>query len=201
MKYASRILVLALLVSIGLGTTAGASTDVELVGGTNANYTEAEWAVNRFEQAGLELPAVMVQFHASDAGCDGYDGVFRSRENPYRIDVCTPNRYIILHELAHAWEHHTLIDDVRQQFMDLRGLEVWNGNVPWQDRGVEDLAEVITAVLVNCSAGPDGESENLAFEMITGGRSQCHLLVDEQPLEVRSTEDPLDADVNWDELR
>jgi hypothetical protein len=70
--------------------------------------------------------------------------------------------------------------------------------VPWQERGVEDLAEVITAVVVSCS---DGDPDLVAFDLITGGQSQCDRQADEQPIEVRSTKDPLDADVSWDQLR
>lgn len=143
-----------------------------IIGGSEEQRETADWAVAHFVDAGLELPQIVIAIHTSDEACDGYDGAFRSRETPARLDVCNPHRLIILHELAHAWDRHTLTDDLRQDFMDLRGLVTWNDpSTPWKERGVEDLAEVIVWGLrqFSGSAPFDEQSEKRAsFALVTG---------------------------------
>ncbi len=131
MKHASRILIAAFLVILALAA-APASSATTVVGGTSENTRDVEWAVAQFADAGLKLPSVVVEFHADDAGCDGYDGVFRGGQDPFRLDICTANRYIILHEFAHAWDRHNMTDEMGQEFMELRGLTVWNGSGSWK---------------------------------------------------------------------
>jgi hypothetical protein len=146
------------------------TVDLTVVGGTIEQRGSVDRAVAHFAGAGLELPGISVVIHDTDAGCDGYDGAFRSRE--WRLDVCNPHWMIVLHELAHAWEYATLTDETRAEFMDMRGLATWNdGATPWKERGVEDLAEVIVWGLQQLAgqhqATPEPEKE-AAFRLITG---------------------------------
>jgi hypothetical protein len=52
----------------------------------------AEWALERFERAGLSPPKVEVHFHKSSSGCGGHPGYARVR----RVDVCT----VLVNEMA-----------------------------------------------------------------------------------------------------
>lgn len=113
-----------------------------------------QWAIDRFAEAGLSLPRVRVSFHASTEPCAGAQGGFRREDDGGgRVLVCVTElgqarelkvKRTLLHELAHAWDHHALTDPVRAQFMSLRGLEGWLSGVPYAERAGEQAAEVIT---------------------------------------------------------
>ena len=139
-------------------------------GGTPKQRAAALKAVGLFETAGLDLPGVTIQIHATSDGCDGYDGAFRAAE--WRLDVCNGHWLIVLHELAHAWEHARLTDEIRDEFMELRGLTSWNdGSTPWRERGIEDLAEVIVWGLRELAADrpvTSDEERQQAFRLLTG---------------------------------
>jgi len=113
-------------------------------GGDHDQLSRVEWAVGRFHQVGLQLPATEVHFHSGEAGCDQAEAVFRTGSDPLRIDVCNSHRLIVLHELAHAWDHANLNQEKREAFMVMRGFDVWNDHdVPWRERAVEHLAEIL----------------------------------------------------------
>jgi len=42
---------------------------VTITGGTDEQSTIAEWALGRFEAAGLELPPMEIRFHTERAAC------------------------------------------------------------------------------------------------------------------------------------
>ena len=140
-----------------------------------------EWALGRFEQAGLVLPEVSLAFHDEKVTCQGQNGYFHPG-SPYRIDICGFNwdrflvtpRKVILHELAHVWVHENLDEDARNDFLDLRGLEVWqDGKASWADQGQEHAAEIIAWGLmdeeISMTSIGEHESSNLAaaFEFLT----------------------------------
>jgi len=143
-----------------------------IVGGTDEQRTKVNDAVELFATEGLELPTLIIEIHDTDDGCDGYEGVFRSREMPMRLDICNTHRFIVMHELAHAWENNEVTDVQRDEFLDLRGLTVWNdGSSPWKERGIEDLAEVVVWGLLKLSRSqPVGNDPDRAqsFQMLTG---------------------------------
>lgn len=157
-----------------------------VVSGTEEQLASVEWALTQFTNAGLELGTLVIELHDGSEGCDGYGGVYRPSR--LRVDLCNPHRLIVLHELAHAWEYHTLTDDLRHQFMELRGLTVWNDHdVPWEDRGAEDLAEVVAWGLRQLSDDSSQHSRPemaTAFELVTG----IALPVDSDELRYRGAE-------------
>ena len=122
---------------------------------TQADAVLTEWALSRFEQAGLSLPPLTIAFHDDKQPCEGNIGYYRST-TPARIDICgfnsdrflvTPKK-TILHELGHAWARHTLTDQTRHTFCRLRGLTVWNDDdTPWEEQGSEQAAEIIAWAL------------------------------------------------------
>jgi hypothetical protein len=139
------------------------------------------WALDRFEQAGLDLPAVSLAFHDEKGTCQGQNGYFHAGD-PHRIDICGFNwdrflvtpRKVILHELAHVWVHENLEDAARLEFLHLRGLEVWqDGNTAWADQGQEHAAEIIAWALMDeeISMTSIGETDSSrlveAFDLLT----------------------------------
>ena len=147
------------------------------------------------------MPTIEVEFHSDDQACNGADGLFRASQDPVRIGVCTPNRYIILHELAHAWDYYTLSNEMRDQFMELRGLSEWSSHqVPWSERGIENLAEIVTWGLHEQPLMADAVEKEQLFRMITGGLAPSyHRVVDREPVQSRP-DDPMDAGTDWDAL-
>ena len=141
--------------------------DIMVYGANPELLDRAQWALGRFELARLDLPVLELRFHSSEDGCDGADGVSRLSADPLRIDVCNPHRFIILHELAHVWDHASLSDDQRDAFMELLGISAWSGHdVPYSERGIEQLAQIMVWGL-NESGFADS-AKLAAFELITG---------------------------------
>lgn len=124
---------------------------------TKADAALTEWALARFEQAGLELPPISIAFHDDKEPCHGNIGFYRSG-SPAVIDICGFNwdrfvpaaKHTLLHELGHAWSEHTLTDEDREWFLTLRGLATWGDDrVEWSEQGSEQAAEIIAWALID----------------------------------------------------
>jgi hypothetical protein len=187
-------------------TSAGMPASVTVVGASESDHAAIGWAVDRLQWGGLELPPVVIEIHTAPADCNGHDGLFRSSETTPTVLVCNRSRYIVLHELAHAWEHHNLTDDTRQEFMELLGLTAWSDHdVAWKERGVEDLAEIITWGLYDIDLTADLDerlTKQRAFALITGALPVRDREATEAGGETRSSvvEDPSAAEPGWDEV-
>lgn len=156
--------------------TASASEPLEdapVINGADPELTAViEAAIERFNTAGLTLPALHVYVHPTRDGCRGAAGLFGRDESWDRIDLCTRVKWTILHELAHAWEHHTMSDATRRAFLDHTGLEAWHGygDLDWEDRGIEAAAQAIAWGLLDTAiANPAAFGQQLhQFELLTG---------------------------------
>jgi hypothetical protein len=147
-----------------------------------ADVALAQWALDRFDQAGLELPPLSLSFHDDRTECEGHVGYYRPG-TPASIDICgfnwdrflvTPKK-TILHELAHAWTHQTLDGATRNRFLDARGLDTWqDDSMLWEEQGNEHAAEVIAWGLIDedLLLTSIGEADSVqlaeAFELLTG---------------------------------
>ncbi|MEN8115314.1 MAG: hypothetical protein ABFS21_13100, partial [Actinomycetota bacterium] len=175
-----------------------------VVGGTEKDHASVAWAVDQFDQMGLALPSVVIAIHPDDEACEGFDGAFRRSAEPLRVDVCNRNRHIILHELAHVWDHHNLTDEVRQEFMDVLGLAGWNDpHLPWKERGVEALAEIVTWGMHDGAVTGDADAMLVrvqAFELVTGRSPRHHQEELRAGVGDLAAKDPLDEDSDWDEM-
>ena len=121
--------------------------------GTAAVYTEtdkqvemAAWAIEQFAAAGLELPPVTIHMHTSRAHCSVYpkyirNGYYIEIEGEHVIHSCD-NAWTLLHELGHVWDAVALDDTVREQILDLQGLNSWRHET-WNQAGAEHLASII----------------------------------------------------------
>lgn len=139
-----------------------------------------EWAVARFDAAGLELPEVTVTFHDDLGPCAGNSGRYRDGDPP-RIDLCVPDdqpncrRLTVLHELGHAWAESRTSVAVRSVFLAERGLTAWvDADCPPHRWGAEHAAEVVSWALmeepIRIVRIHDVEPARLAvaFEVLTG---------------------------------
>lgn len=110
-----------------------------------------EWALGRFDAAGLQLPPVAITVHEDASPCGGNSGRFRPGR-PVEVHLCsrssadsTVARLITLHELAHAWAETQLTAAERDAFLELRELDAWiDPQLPRHEWGAEHAAEVVS---------------------------------------------------------
>lgn len=130
-------------------------SSLEAITRDSSDLALVEWAVDRFDRAGLDLPPLQLEFHGETTPCQGYYGSFTDSD-PVQVDICgfNNNRFLpapkkmILHELAHAWLFHNLDEGTKTLFLEFRDLETWNDpTVDWSLRGFEQAAEVIAWAL------------------------------------------------------
>jgi hypothetical protein len=109
-----------------------------------------EWGLALFGEAGLPLPGIDFVFHDSPQPCRGRPGWHRRTGTRSTIDICAERsrsslEFLVLHELAHAWDSHRLTDDRRAAFLGVRELTQWSGTetARWREYGAEQSAEVV----------------------------------------------------------
>ena len=143
-------------------------------------------AIAQFDDAGLELPALQIEFYDGNDACRGHAGLFvAASRNPEafvdQITICSHNTLTMLHELAHVWMHHNLDDETKDAFTTHWGLDAWNdSHDAWGDRGVERAAHTI-AFTLNQSEATDNESilrYICGYELLTGSTIEIHAKVD-----------------------
>ena len=103
-----------------------------------------EEVIGLYTDAGMELPLLNIHVHAGTEECNGAPGLFSKGGDHRRVDLCTPSRALVIHELAHAWEYHNVDDATRDAFMNETGAVAWNSHdVTHPARGVEQFAHAI----------------------------------------------------------
>ena len=146
---------------------------IEIRGTDEESRSQIEKALARFEEAGLELPSLVIEWHDDRSGCDGNGGLFRWGGEVARVELCTPETFVIFHELGHAWEVTNLTDDERQEFLRAADLAVWSdASTPWKERGCEVAANTIAIGLAYRELSgfdlPLVEDELALYEILTG---------------------------------
>jgi len=131
------------------------------------------WAVDRFRDAGLQLPDLNISFPTS---CQGKKALYHVGRRS--IDFCyIITKTTVLHEFAHAWDDTSGAVD-RDAFLKMRSLSVWWGGpgMPSDEQGAEHLAEIIAWGLMNVDTRsvPQLPANSLselteAFVMLTRG--------------------------------
>lgn len=161
--------------SAGATDAVAIGPNVDVNGATSEQLAMVRWAVGRFEAAGLKPPAVDIDFHGDGSGCGGHLGFARQGQ----VDLCTVlvnamARRALLHEMSHAWLDQNVDADVREPFIDLRGLTSWNASGdPWALRGYEQGAEIVSWAIGERILSPqipdnDPEKLELAYRSLTG---------------------------------
>ena len=85
--------------------------------------------------------------------------------------MCHRLPLFLIHELAHAWERHTVTDSTRSQFLNHWNLERWNDHSDdWNQRGIEKAAHTVAYTL---TLDKPTDNENISqfvcgFELLTG---------------------------------
>jgi len=151
--------------------------DVEPVADEDRSVVDE--ALTRFRDAGLELPDLTIRFSVDDADCHGHDGYFDPSTQPWNISICSGAKFVMTHELAHAWEAAHLADADRDQYAEVRGYQTWNSKqFAWSERAIEDAAFMIQQNLMagNVDTDSDRWQERItAFELLTGTESPVAL--------------------------
>ena len=151
----------------------GDSATVEIRNADEERHSEIEKALARFDEAGLELPSLIIEWHDDRSGCDGSGGLFRWGADIARVDLCTSETFVLLHELGHAWDVTNLTDDQRQEFLRAAELTAWSdASTPWKERGCEVAANTIAVGLAYRELShfdlPLLEEELELYETLTG---------------------------------
>ena len=128
------------------GSPAAKPSEVIIDAQNQAQQDMAEWAIDRYAEAGLDLPPLVIRFPGRDLSlCDGAQGRAYLDHNPIEVRMCWNDEFILLHELAHVWEAHNVASDKHEPFIAMRqGVESWaSPAVAWAARGREHAANAI----------------------------------------------------------
>ncbi len=109
---------------------------------TVEQQTLVDFASDRFDSQNLELPEIKIQFHDSLETCGLHQGLYVERTKS--LHMCSVDKKIMLHEMAHAWANLNMTSERQQAFVEWLGLKTWNGHdEAWEDRATEHAAETI----------------------------------------------------------
>ena len=149
--------------------------ETEIFAETNEQRELAEWALERFDEAGLELPPVRIHMHSDREGCDGRLGSLgHAPGGDFVINHCGVD-FTLLHELAHAWDIHVLTENDRSRFLEEAQATVWNNPDHWHLAGGEHAANVMAWALMpergnQTQTRPYDHASLLeGFRVLTGG--------------------------------
>jgi len=171
----TRITTIVLLLGLILSSRvveAGA-TAPGIAGATTGQVEAIAWAIERYAEAGLELPPLTVIVHPSRDDCDGNRGQYHIVGNVDVVDLCDTSVPVILHELAHAWTAHHASEEARAAFLGYVGLDAWSGSdVPYDERGTERAAQTMSLCLAERPLTPIDASRYASYlegyEILTG---------------------------------
>lgn len=143
---------------------------------TNEQLDLVNWALGRFELAGLDLPPLTINTHSERADCNGLNGYLaHAASGEYIIHACGVD-FTLLHELAHAWDMHSLSDETRDEFLrEAAHATTWTNTDSWLLAGGEHAANVIAWALMGerinqTRTRPYDHNSMLAgFKILTGG--------------------------------
>ena len=156
-QHSRRLLTIVLAALIGASGLSPAAADEPLLveGITSEQEALVGWAIGLYAEAGLELPNMRITGTDNPDSCDGRLGFALPRRRHVEITLCSDVHgaaveFLLVHELAHAWDFHSLTDERRAAFQELRGANVWlERDVEWRDRAGEQAAEIMVWALMD----------------------------------------------------
>ena len=159
--------------SVVTETPAESGIEIEIRGADGDRRQQIDQALDRFDEAGLELPSLIIEVHDSRSGCDGNGGLFQWGNEVARVELCAPETFVIFHELGHAWELTHMTDEDRNAFLESANLAKWDDrSIPWKERGREVAANIIAIGLAHRElSGQDLQqfaTELELYEILTG---------------------------------
>jgi hypothetical protein len=105
-----------------------------------------DFALDRFETQGLQLPDVKFVFRDSLLLCDLHKG--RYYPDMQLVEMCSMDKHTLVHELAHAWANEHMTPEQMESFVTSNDLDSWNDHdTAWARRGTEHVAETIAWAL------------------------------------------------------
>jgi len=143
------------------GTIQSAGHEIVVHNGTERLVRVVEWALGRFEAAGLAEPRVTSVTFEPSRQCAGHSGRLVQEDGSRDLFLCLLERDLchgqevcdtpalnarvgILHELGHAWMLDHTGGRSQSQLLELTGTSTWDDQeTPWQLRGSEYGAEVL----------------------------------------------------------
>lgn len=130
------------------------------------------WALDLYDRSGLELPPIEFVGEEDREACYGRDGMAKPTDAGALITICAAEignaqEWVVLHEIAHAWDYHSLEDETRTQFLTLRGHAAWREG-KWHERGSENAAEIIAWGLIDRPSKPVHIYGNSCEELLDG---------------------------------
>jgi len=129
--------------------------------------TAIESALDKFDAAGWPLDNLEIRTGGED-GCGGNAGVRYLEEGYDVVEICTQAEWTLLHELGHVWAAMYLDDDQRAEWVAMRGLDSWRDADKWEDRGTEQLADIVAFGLFDEWHTPTSIVPNDRKSLITG---------------------------------
>jgi hypothetical protein len=159
---------------VEVGEPAVEPTSTTVTGGTEQQRALVAWALQQYENAGLDLPVLQFHLALDPSTCGGNRGFFALGTTPWLITLCTEERIVFLHEVGHAWSAYTLTPSERAEYVEQQEMESWNDpETPWRARGSEDAANILAWGLIDDQIRgmtPDGRlaHKNEAFHLLTG---------------------------------
>lgn len=180
---ATPALAAVLVLAGGIGAADLPAVEHSMTGFTAEQEAQLEWGIALFEEAGLALPAIDFVRDATVEPCHGRRGWFQHEPDRMVVHVCihdggTIGQPLIVHEIAHAWDSHTLTDERRERYLEWRGLTQWWGQerAHWAEYGAEQAAEVLVwglfdrPIRASQTTPPYDECARLrtAFVLLTG---------------------------------
>ncbi len=157
----------------------GAAGETTISTATAQQAEQVEWALSRFAEAGLDLPAIAIYIHSDRAECNDLIGYLcGSAETGWILHSCDSCGvdFTLLHELAHAWDNHSLDGATRTKFLKLAQADTWSNSDNWYLAGGEHAANVIAWALMDerinqTSTRPYDYSSMLkGYDILTGGQ-------------------------------
>jgi hypothetical protein len=115
---------------------------VRIVSDSPDQIAAIETSRAKFADAGWPLDNLEIRPDDED-GCGGNAGVRYIEEGYDVVEICTPAEWTLLHELGHVWAARYLDEEERAEWVELRGLEAWSGGDKWEERGTEQLADIV----------------------------------------------------------
>ena len=177
-KSAARVRLAIAVLAFGLGSSSAAGTVASMVGGevprlslhgeTPDQREMVYKVVDGYVSAGLELPPLTITFGRSRDDCDGLAGRHR---HVGEIEVCIPTPYMIAHEIAHAWDVHSLTDADREAYRQLWDAPTWGSHdFEWHERAKELAANTVAFGVLNDEQEPFAQilMYLCTFEALTG---------------------------------
>jgi len=134
-----------------------------------------EWALSRFDEAGLELPILTIYAFSDRSGCNGNFGYFsHDHAGNFEVHICGID-FTMLHELGHAWAAYNLTEQDKEEFLaEYAHADEWRTD-DWLLSGSEHCANVIAWGLMDNRVNQtrtrpyDHNSMLEAFDYLTDG--------------------------------